>query len=95
MTVFTATELDQIDTLWRKRPVNDVWSGWAQPGDRLDEVWIFRTRANWRRFTLTKTATTFRLFDEKQRPVATARTLEDLLTRVDAIPGLSEPLKLD
>lgn len=92
MNVFTATELDQIDALWRNQPIDHVWTGWAQPGDRKDEVWIFRKRANWRRFTLTKTATTYRLFDEKHRAVATARSLEDLITRVDAIPGINDPL---
>lgn len=52
-------------------------------------------RANWRRFTLIKSRLTYYIYDEKRRIVARASSLNDLLTRVDAIPGLNDPLPLD
>lgn len=95
MIVFTPSELDQIDALWRECPIGHVWTGWARPGDREDEIWIFRKKANWRRFRLCKSRTSFYLYDEKRRVVAKAQTLPELLTFVEAIPGLNEPLSLD
>ena len=95
MIFFSASELDQIDHLWRACPVGHVWTGWAFPGDRDDEVWIFRKKANWRRFTLCKSRTMFYLYDEKRRVVARAGSLEELMAEVDAIPGINDPLPLD
>ncbi|MAP94880.1 MAG: hypothetical protein CMK07_08015 [Ponticaulis sp.] len=95
MLVFNASEVDQIDNLWRAREKTHVWTGWARPGDRLDEIWIFRKKANWRRFTLVKSRTSFLLYDEKRRIVAKAVSLEELMNRVDAIPGINDPLDLD
>ena len=88
MAHFTREELDLIDTLWRARPQGHVWTGWAAASEHPSEVWIFRTRAHWRRFPLRKTGDGFALFDESGRRVAAAGTLEVLLRRVEAIPGL-------
>lgn len=93
MIVFTSSELEQIDALWRSCPIDHVWSGWAFPGHTDDEVWIFRNKANWRRFTLCKSRTAYFLYDEKRRIVAKAGSLDDLLSNVDAIPGINEPLE--
>ncbi len=95
MMVFSASELEQIDALWRACPVGHVWTGWARPGDRDDEIWIFRKKANWRRFALCKSRRSYFLYDEKRRVVAKARTLDELMKTVDAIPGINEPLVLD
>jgi hypothetical protein len=32
-----------------------MWTGWAAAGESPEQVWIFRTRAHWRRFPLVKT----------------------------------------
>ena len=91
---FSPSEIDEIDALWRACPTDHVWTGWARPGGRNDEVWIFRRRANWRRFTLCKGRGSFRLLDEKGRHVAIGRNLKDLMDKVDLIPGLNDPLSL-
>lgn len=95
MAEITPSEIDEIDILWRQCPTDHVWAGWARPGNRSDEVWIFRRRANWRRFTLIKRRAYFYLYDEKHRIVARAPALSDLLKLVDAIPGLNDPLAMD
>lgn len=92
MTDFSPSEIDEIDALWRQCPTDHVWVGWARPGGRNDEVWIFRKRANWRRFTLIKSRRTFYIYDEKRRIVLRAGSLKDLLDQVDVMPGLNESL---
>ena len=95
MLTLNPSEIEQIDALWRACPIGHVWTGWARPGDRDDEVWIFRKKANWRRFLLGKSRTSYFLFDEKRRVVARATTLEELMAAVDAIPGINDPLPMD
>ena len=95
MLVFNSSEIEQIDALWRACPIGHVWTGWARPGNRDDEIWIFRKKANWRRFLLAKSRTAYFLFDEKRRVVAKAGSLDALMERVDAIPGLNDPLPID
>lgn len=90
MAAFSRDELDQIDALWRALPEDHVWTGWAAAGEAPDEVWIFRTRAHWRRFPLRKQGGAYVLLDERGRPLARARTLETLLARVEALPGLRQ-----
>ena len=85
---FTPDEIDLIDRLWRARPADHVWTGWAAAGERPDEIWIFRTRAHWRRFPLRKSSSGYALLDEEGTRVARADTLEVLLARVEAIPRL-------
>ncbi len=89
MSRFTRDELDTIDRLWRDRPADHVWTGWAAAGAAPDEVWIFRTRAHWRRFPLRKQANAYVLYDERGTRVARAATLEALLRRVEGLPGLA------
>lgn len=64
-----------------------MWTGWSAVGERPERIWIFRTRAHWRRFPLTKTDDGFALADERGRSVKAA-SLESLLEIVEAIPGL-------
>jgi hypothetical protein len=90
MECFTASEIDEIDRLWRRLPIDHMWTGWATAGETPEEVWIFRTRAHWRRFPLTKSARGYALADERGRRVFRAASLEDLLQAVEAIPGLNE-----
>lgn len=68
-----------------------MWTGWAAAGETPERILIFRTRAHWRRFALTKTATGFALADETGRIAAQAQSLPDLLRAVEAIPGLAAP----
>ncbi|MCA8900971.1 MAG: hypothetical protein KDA53_06930 [Hyphomonas sp.] len=88
MPVFTPSEIDEIDALWRSLPPDHMWTGWASAGEAPEQVWIFRTRAHWRRFPLVKTGEGYALSDEKGRRVIRAATLEDLLSAVEAIPAL-------
>ena len=87
---FTEEEIEEIDRLWRAVPKGHVWSGWAASGDRPREVWIFRTKAHWRRFPLKKEDGGYALFDERDRRVASGATLGGLLKAVEAIPGIAE-----
>jgi len=89
MAQFTRDEIEAIDRLWRAVPETHVWTGWAAAGDTPEEAWIFRTKAHWRRFPLRKTDDgRYALHIESGRKVAEADTLETLLKRVEAIPGL-------
>lgn len=66
-----------------------MWTGWAASGREPEQVWIFRTRAHWRRFPLQKTESGFFVSDERGRPVARAQTLKALLKKVESIPALA------
>jgi hypothetical protein len=90
MARFTASEIEQIDRLWRALPAGHVWTGWASTGEEPEEIWIFRTRAHWRRFLLTKTQTGYRISNEAGESPQDAETLVSLLQKVEAIPGLGE-----
>ncbi|MFH1517109.1 MAG: hypothetical protein ABIH17_04420, partial [Pseudomonadota bacterium] len=73
MECFTASEIDEIDRLWRRLPIDHMWTGWATAGEAPEQVWIFRTRAHWRRFPLTKTAKGYALADERGRQTSGVR----------------------
>ncbi len=92
MTPFSSADLDEIHDLWSRLGPGHVWTGWAHPGKSDSDVWIFRTRANWRRFLLTKSDGGFQLRDEKRRVVADDETLAGLLDKVAAIPGIDTPV---
>ena len=89
MQTFSQSDLDEIDKLWRSVPADHVWAGWSAAGAEPEEVWLYRTRAHWRKFPLRKTSDGFALYDEKDRPVASAKSLDDLLSAVEGIPGLA------
>ena len=84
---FSQVEIEAIDALWRALPIDHMWTGWAAAGGTPEEIWIFRTRAHWRRFPLTKTETGYALSDEKGKRSVTASSLADLLQAVEAIPA--------
>ncbi len=89
MQTFSQSDLDAIDQLWRSVPADHVWTGWSASGAEPEEVWLYRTQAHWRKFPLRKTGGGFALYDEKDRKVAEASSLDDLLTAVEGIPGLN------
>jgi len=89
MTPFTRSELEEIDALWRRLPASHVWTGWASAGEAPGEIWLFRTRAHWRRFSLRKVSSGYVLFDANGRRLAGADSLAALLERVETVPGLS------
>ena len=88
MKTFSQKDLDTIDRLWRGVPADHVWTGWSAAGAEPDEVWLYRTRAHWRKFPLRKTADGFELYDERDRQVAALGTLADLLSAIERIPAL-------
>ena len=88
MQAFSQSDLDEIDKLWRSVPADHVWTGWSAAGAEPEEVWLYRTRAHWRKFPLRKTEDGFALYDEKDSEVASATSLDDLLEAVESIPGL-------
>ncbi len=88
MDPFTPDDLAAIDRLWRSLPQDHVWTGWAAAGEAPTEVWIIRTRANWRRFPLRKHAGGFALHDETGDIIAMDTALAGLLARVEALPAL-------
>lgn len=90
MLPFNAEEIAEIDHLWRNVPGDHVWTGWAACGEAPLEIWIFRTRAHWRKFPLVKTQAGYRISDEKGQSAAEARSLPALLKKIDAIPGLED-----
>ena len=90
MQAFSQSDLDEIDKLWRSVPADHVWTGWSAAGAEPEEVWLYRTRAHWRKFPLRKTEDGFALYDEKDSEVASATSLDDLLEAVESIPGLAD-----
>lgn len=88
MEPFSDAELKEIDTIWRALPEDHVWCGWASVGQPVTEVFIYRTRAHWRRFVLVREDGVYKLQDEPGRLVARDATLPGLLAKVEAIPGL-------
>lgn len=85
---FSPEEIDEIDRLWRSLPADHMWTGWAAVGQSPDTVWIYRSRAHWRRFPLTRTETGYALSDDRGRLFREAASLEDLLRAVEAVPQL-------
>jgi hypothetical protein len=87
--MFTQDEITAIDTLWRDLPKAHVWTGWAASGEGPDVIWLFRTRAHWRRFLLQKRPRGYALIDEHTQIVAAVERLEDLAHAIAAVPSFS------
>ncbi len=85
---FSPQEIDEIDRLWRSLPADHMWTGWAAVGQSPDTVWIYRSRAHWRRFPLTRTEAGYALSDDRGRLFREAASLEELLRAVEAVPQL-------
>jgi hypothetical protein len=90
MPVFSPEEIDEIDRLWRSLPADHMWTGWAAVGQSPETVWLFRSRAHWRRFPLTRTAGGYALGDDRGRIFREAASLEELLRAVEAVPALRD-----
>ncbi|MEQ3745522.1 MAG: hypothetical protein ABNH53_04720 [Henriciella sp.] len=90
MNQFSTADLEAIDRLWRSVPADHVWTGWSATGEEPEEIVLYRIKAHWRRFPLRKSNSGFVLYDDKDTEVAKADSLTDLLTEVEAIPGLSD-----
>ncbi len=88
MEAFSDAELEEVNAIWRSLPEDHVWCGWASVGQPVSEIFIYRARAHWRRFLLTKAEGRFHLSDEAGRAVAKDESLTGLLQKVEAIPGL-------
>lgn len=88
MPCFSPSEIDEIDRLWRQLPADHIWTGWAASGDFPEIVWLFRTRAHWRRFPLTRSEAGYVLSDDRGQVFREAATLDDLLKAVEAVPSL-------
>ena len=88
MDAFQEEEIALLEAIWRGLPEDHVWCGWASVGEPATEIAIYRTRAHWRRFRLTKSGGRYLLHDERDRLVAESDDLPGLLARVEAIPGL-------
>ena len=69
-----------------------MWTGWAAAGRKPEQIWIFRTRAHWRQFPLSKTDTGYAIADERGLVVARAKSLKALLRKVESIPRLDAPI---
>lgn len=85
---FSDTEIHEIDQFWRTQSVDHPWTGWAMSPDTPEEVWIFRTRANWRQFILKKEAGKYVLVDDFHQCEASFNSLENLAERVTQVPAL-------
>lgn len=91
MLLFSPEEIEEIDRLWRSLPAGHMWTGWAAVGQSPATVWIYRSRAHWRRFPLTRTEAGYALSDDAGRLFRQAASLEELLRAVEAVPGLVGP----
>lgn len=95
MLCFSPEDIDEIDRLWRSLPESHMWTGWAAVGQSPETIWIYRSRAHWRRFPLTRTPAGFALSDDQGRLFREAESLEDLLRAVEAVPALQANARQD
>jgi len=87
MVAFTQAELDSIAQLWRTRPPEQLWSGWAYIGTEPDEIWLYRSRTHWRRFPLVKAEVGYVLLGDRDSPLARAVSLPDIIGAIEEIPA--------
>ncbi|ACT59995.1 RNA-binding protein [Hirschia baltica] len=88
MKLFSETEINNIEQMWRALGGDHPWTGWATLPENPDEIWIFRSRANWRRFILRKTDAAYVLFDDTQNSEEVFEELESLANKVGQVPAL-------
>ena len=89
MTRFSSKDIDQLDEVWRNLPRDHAWTGWARTESRPDEVWVFRTRANWRRFVILKDEAGFLLRDDSGDFSKRFDQLAALPDAVSSVPSMS------
>ena len=85
---FLSEEVERLDRLWRALPPHHEWTGWACSGSEPDQIYVFRTRAHWRRFALQKTPSGFALVDEHDSPTP-FDALGDAPAVIASVPGLA------
>ncbi len=88
MALFSQTEIDNIDGIWRSLSKDHPWTGWAALPENPKEVWIFRSRVNWRRFILRKTSDAYVLLDDTKNSEEYFEQLDGLASKVDDVPAL-------
>ncbi|MEM6625754.1 MAG: hypothetical protein AAF719_03550 [Pseudomonadota bacterium] len=88
MTNVSPGDLSALDKVWRALPEGHPWCGWAHVASDIDEIWVFRERANWRRFVLRKTFEGWTLFDDASVTLANLAKLEDAPDAIASAPSL-------
>lgn len=88
MALFSETEIDNIEQMWRSLSGEHPWTGWAALPENPNEVWIFRSQANWRRFILRKTSNAYVLVDDTKNSEEQFECLENLAVKVGQVPAL-------
>lgn len=88
MTLFSEAEINNIEKMWRGLSIDHPWTGWATLPETPDEVWIFRSRVNWRRFILRKTPDAYVLVDDTKNREEYFDHLESLALKVNEVPAL-------
>ena len=91
MPEFNPRELTLLESIWRAAPDGHDWTGWAHVGAAPKNIWIFRTRANWRVFTLSKLESGgYRLCDDTGEYATELDGLEAVADAVSGIPALTQ-----
>jgi len=90
MARFNASEINQIESIWRDLPHEHMWSGWAAIDAEPEAIWLYRQRQNWRRFTLTKQARAYVLKDEKGQQIGKSTSLPTVLCDLEIAPALGQ-----
>ncbi len=85
---FSEADLAELHRIWRALPAGHCWSGWAMTSVQPGEIWLFRERVNWRRFSLVSTSAGFDLMDEERRVVAQLTRLAETPEALRRAPAL-------
>ncbi len=88
MTEFSDDDMQALDAIWRQLPMNHAWTGWARIDSYAGEIWLFRTRANWRRFILRKSGDGMVLEDDTGKAAQSVAGMADLPAAVARVPAL-------
>ncbi len=86
--LFSKIEINNIEQMWRSLDTDHPWTGWAARSNNPDEIWIFRSQVNWRRFILRKTQSAYVLQDDTQNCEEVFEQLDTLASKVGAVPAL-------
>lgn len=90
MQPFTPSDIEDLDNLWRDLSEDHPWSGWAFIEAQTGEIWVFRKRANWRRFVLRRVGEGFSLEDERGEEVRLFSRMAELPGAVADMPTLAD-----
>ena len=87
---FNSSDIDLLDAIWRDVDAEHPWTGWAQIEAESTILWVFRKRANWRRFVLRCTPSGYCLEDERGDDYRYLTALQELPDAIAAMPTLAE-----